>query len=377
VNVPSTTIAPIADPGLCEDDVWAAISASACAAVRWFECPKRSDALSHLLQAIALADRATNGTWAARRPTEFLALLEAPLLNWMPTRLAESLVSRGRPTDFCLDLDAEGGADPEAERVQAKVGSSRARFAVLADGGEREYAAFRRFLIEHGSCGREEAQAAVALSGIGPAELYEPIPAICHIRTAAGSVFYPCPDCRWPMIVQDETLACPWPACAAGGARFQLSGSTIRPVGGRETPSPVPVEGAVRLKRGAWRYTLLPGLTELGLADRLARLPGVSVRLWPGRDRYDLHVELGDKWVWRADVKDWSNPDALAARLQCDQPAGEMLVVVPDRHRWQVSILRHRLNGTNWRPLSCAELVQEVRRRAQPKERRRRRGKGQ
>jgi hypothetical protein len=352
------------------------MTASARAVVRWLEYPGPPGALSDLLHAIALADRATNGKLAARRPTEFLALLETPLSNWLPAPWAEPLISGGRPTDVCRDLDAEGGADPEAERVQAKVGASRARFALLAGGGEREYVAFRRFLIDHGSCQREEAQAAVALSGIGPAELYEPVPAICHMPAPAGPVFYPCPVCRWPMVVRDQTLACSWPACAAGGAQYHIAGTTIRPVGSRPAPQPVPAEGAVRLRRGPWRYTLLPGLAELDLAGRLARLPGVSVRLWPGRDRYDLHVELGNERVWRADVKDWSNPTALAVRLQCNLPATEMLVVVPDRNRWQVSILRHRLGGTNWRPLSSGEFVQEVGRRARPKDGRSRRGKG-
>ena len=347
-------------------DVQAALAANAHAAIRWFGPAGPGESLSILLEAMAVSSRATNGGLSARHPTEFVALLARPLCEWLPTTLDESLVQNDQPTDFCRDLFAEAGDDPEAELVQAKIGDSRKRFALVESGGEREYAAFRRFLIEHGISRRAEAQDAVAMSGVKPTELYEEIPATCRVKHSNGSVFYSCPVCGWAMLSYETELACPWPECVADGARFQLDGDAPRPLGGRLTPTPLAPDDYVRLKRGPWRYTLIPGLVELRLADALSAMEGVSVQLWPGRDRFDLLITIDGSRRWRVDVKDWSNPDALARRLRQDDPLEDIFVVVPDRRRWQVPVLRHRLANTKWQVTSVGELIADVRRRARP-----------
>ena len=344
----------------------AALAASAHAAIRWLEIPGPGESLSTLLTAMAVCARVTNGALPARHPTEFLALLTRPVCEWLPTALDESLVQHDQPTDFCRDLFAEAGVDPEAEMVQAKIGESRKRFALVDGGGEQEYAAFRRYLIEHGVSRRADAQEALAMSGVRLTDLYEDIPAACRVKHSGGSVFYACPFCGWAMLSHDAELACPWPECIAQGARFLIEGDLVRALGGHPTPPALVPDDYVRLKRGPWRYTLIPGLVELRLADALAAMEGVSVQLWPGRDRFDLLVTIEGKRCWRVDVKDWSNPDALSRRLFQDDPSEEMYVVVPDRRRWQVPVLRHRLNNTRWTAMTVSELVTDIRRLIRP-----------
>lgn len=365
-NIGDNSLSDKSASHFASEDVQAALAVNALAAIRWFGPAGPGESLSTLLDAMAVSSRAMNGGLSARHPTEFIALLARPLCEWLPTTLDESLVQNDQPTDFCRDLFAEAGDDPEAELVQAKIGDSRKRFALVEGGGEREYAAFRRFLIEHGISRRAEAQDALAMSGVRPTELYEEIPATCRVKHSTGSVFYSCPVCRWAMLLHETELACPWPECVSDGARFLLDGDAPRPLGGRPTPTPLAPDDYVRLKRGPWRYTLIPGLVELRLADALNRMEDVSVQLWPGRDRFDLLITIDGSRRWRVDVKDWSNPDALAGRLRQGDPSEEMVVVVPDRRRWQVPVLRHRLANTKWQAMSVGELIADVRRSVRP-----------
>src|SRR5208337_1383956 len=107
-------------------------------------------ALPQLRLAMAYVARATGGATVARRPTEFVALLSQPMSTWLPTCERESLVQNDEPTEFCRDIDDESGLDPEAKRVQKKIGDSRNRFA-NRENGFAEYVQFRRFLCQNGT----------------------------------------------------------------------------------------------------------------------------------------------------------------------------------------------------------------------------------
>ncbi len=162
--------------------------------------------------------------------------------------------------------------------------------------------------------------------------------------------------------MRETAVNCHSPTCVAEGASFSRGSrrGQLIALGKCPPPEPVAVDGRVRLRRAVWRYTLLPGLVELDLARSLERLSGVRVTLWPQRDRYDLHVESSDT-VWRADVKDWSNAVALADRLRRQQPEAEMYVVLPDRRRHQLAVLRERTAGTGWLIATVSEFVAALR----------------
>jgi hypothetical protein len=177
------------------------------------------------------------------------------------------------------------------------------------------------------------------------------------------------------MPISEDTVACAGRDCTADGAQFRIGrGGALQSLAGYRAPDPASVEDAVRLRRGTWRYVLLPGLVELELEESLRGLPDISVALWPEIDRYDLHVEhTADKKTWRVDVKDWTNPVALAKRLAGARSETQMHLVVPNRRRWQVTVLREALEGTSWKAVCVSEFVAEVRRhsgRRRPRENR-------
>src|SRR5208337_2148853 len=113
-----------------------------------------------------------------------------------------------------------------------------------------------------------------------------------------------------------------------------------------EPPLQAEATGRKRLRRGAWRYTLQPGLVELDLEVRLRRIKGVEVVLWPALDSYDLRVKAGDS-LWAVDVKDWSSTKFLANHLARQDRTKRLHIVVPEWRSDQIGILRQRCRGLN------------------------------
>lgn len=345
-------------------DVDIALALTARALIAWHSPGNRGDALTGLMAAMSALARAARGDLPARKPHELLALVAQPLSSWLPSDSDDMLIDAGAPSSYCYDLDAEAGPDPAAELAQARVGESRASFALRQE-GEREYRAFRKFLTTHGHARRIDAIRAISPSGLGLGELYEEVPSDCRADRDGVAAFFPCPCCTWPMRVERVLVECASPRCRAEGARYRLldEKGALTPLGARSAVQPVPLDDRVRLRRGVWRYTLLPGLTELSIAGRLECLEGVEVALWPQRDRYDLHVRCQDG-EWRVDVKDWSDPVALARRLLA-RPAGEEFwIVVPDERQRQIPVLEERCRGGKWRFTTASELVRTVERAA-------------
>jgi len=98
------------------------------------------------------------------------------------------------------------------------------------------------------------------------------------------------------------------------------------------------VDAHALVLRQAFRvYWLMPGLTEIRLADRL-RAAGYAVDLWPGLDTVDLEVQ--GKSLPRPlaiDVKDRASPRRLARDLGPGAPPG-----VEGTHRFAVAIPDYR-----------------------------------
>lgn len=341
-----------------------AVASAAAAALAWHDhSVPREVALTRVMRALALARRANEGRppAGANRPQEFIALFKEPLRSWIPQAQDQVLVEDGRSTTFCADVVAEFGTSPEAELVQRKVGDARATFAKRKRGDE-EYTAFRSFLAKNGHARNEDAIRALVASGVPLLELFEEIPSTCRFKNGErGEVYCPCPRCTWPMMISGSVMQCSAAQCREVGARFTLDENGVAaPLGSKAAPQWISVVERLRLRYGAWRYTLLPGLEELSIAERVRRIAGTTVLLWPQRDQYDLHIEHGGR-EWRVDVKDWSDAGSLAASLQRHpHSAGPVCIVVPDRSVDQLPVLRERCTDTSYRFLSARQLIAEV-----------------
>ncbi|MFJ8770378.1 restriction endonuclease-related protein [Streptomyces clavifer] len=308
----------------------------------------------------------------------------------------------GYVTENAFDIDAEQrmvlrilskygkwGGLPDAERLDDEIAQETA-FAQLTKAGDQT-----RYENGRGDLIRCPAGPIGVLSELRlpplVADLYREIPYAAVYR----GWWFACPVCRWPMRVslrrearrQIGIVTC-WhePHRDMGASyRFQpVEGiappvllpdpAPPRPEGPQavlhpdveRVPEAQPTEGSKALLRGVWRYTVVPGLAELALRDRLVER-GVRVELWPAMDAYDLRVHVGrkrsrKKEQWRVDVKDYTSAATLGAQLhaQGGDRGGADWLVVPDHRAKQVPKLSGVAEQYNLRVASASEFGQLV-----------------
>lgn len=276
---------------------------------------------------------------------ELVEQFTQPVEAWLPAAgslLAAGslvLVEDGHPTPNCEDLADDAGGSPLAE-VEQKVIRAAMSHIRGRDDEEATYTAFRRFLVEHATANYADAVTALLSVGLKVAQVYEHVPGMARTRSRGREVFYPCPRCRWPMHVRETSVSCLRSmSCCDAGSRFEVRADGLISLGKLAAPEPVSPDDWVALRPGVWRFTVLPGLEELDLEQRLGRIEGVEVQLWPFVDAYDLDVRRGGHH-WRIDVKDHSSATSLARHLN-DNPVTERTwIIVPHARREQVSRLQ-------------------------------------
>ena len=320
--------------------------------------------LAGVADARSAAARANTGVPPAWTVTDFLTQSRTPSGDWLAVIGGPLLTQGGELTQTAQDLlDESRGPEAEAEVVQALVRKAREVFRKdLTGDRDEKYRDFRRFLIDHPTATIDEAISALRRVGLVPTDLFEDIPPSCR----AGTVSYPCRRCCWPMRLTADIVQCESDRCQHAGARFQRTHRGLIALGKMKRPSPIEVKDLLRLRRGAWRYTLQPGLIELELAAALRELGGVDVALWPALDSYDLHVVAGEN-EWRVDVKDWESTWYLAKHLERQKRRERQVIVVPEWRSRQPEILQQWNSDPNLDFMTFNEFVNVVRDRATPK----------
>lgn len=344
-----------------------ALSLAALAATVWCgrsSSPSRSgdELLRRLMMASAWVSRTRrHHGLAAFSLADLVASFDQPVDSWLPGGGAFALVEDGAPTPICQDLADDSGASVLAE-VEQRVIKTAMDNLLGRDDEAAAYTAFRRFLVEHAHASHAEAAEAVQAVGLELSQVYGRVSARCEVIRDGQRVFYPCPRCRWPMAVRDRYLTCERsPVCLTSGARFAMEEGGLLALGRLAAPDAVPVRGSAALLPGIWRFTVLPGLEELELANRLLKLPGVEVQLWPYVDAYDLDVRLGNNHHWRIDVKDHTSVMALVRHLN-ERPRREVTwIVVPDQRKDQVPVLQRHVQPEAGYQFACSsEIVRRV-----------------
>lgn len=344
-----------APPDSAETD--SLIGEAALAARAWV---RRQDgeesAREFLSRASALAARLHSeptGTTTPRHAGDIARLLECPVVDWLPEPTDEPLVEAGELTLFALDVLETQGREPGEESAQGVMTRAMQNLRPRPDGQQR-YVSLRRALIKGATATPEEALETAQLGRLEPNALYQSIGAEAVEEDSGLS--HPCPRCGWPMQNQGRTVFCLSPACRRAGASFQRLNGQLTPTGEAALPPPFRAGERVRLKPGIWHYTVLPGLTELALAEQLEALPGVTVEYWPDFDRYDLLIRAGEH-QYRVDVKDHTSPTTLLASLGYEIAEW---IVVPDTRRDQVRILRER-GPANMQFTTVSAFVKQIR----------------
>jgi hypothetical protein len=316
--------------------------------------------------------RARGPGTAPTTPSELVSLLHRPLRELLPLSdevpaLAELVLldaddqlSSGAMEIACDYTEGlfEEGCDPattwlprwawqRAEQVERDT-----FHALLQAGDQRAYTASRRFVVQRPAGDpdwlHEERTTNELFAGARPVAGYDAIPLDRRFRhgpDATRASWWPCPTCRWPMMISPPIVQCSY---TPHDARFRLlahtgdgppdlvSTSTKHP----RVPRPSPVGSSVCIDPAVWRFVTVPGLPEIALERLQARLPGVQVQLWPLKDTFDAIITTTTGLRWTVDVKDHAD-----ARTIADDPPAAEHIVIPDHRRGQVHDLRRQLPG--------------------------------
>lgn len=117
----------------------------------------------------------------------------------------------------------------------------------------------------------------------------------CYERVFNMSNYRVCPHCKWTLENKNGAWVCNYGSTCHEQAEF-MNFSTFK-----ETN-----EQYLRLKRGIHRYTLLPGIAEHNIAQKLGQ-SGYKVTMYPNIDEADLLIEK-DGNTLIVDVKDHYHP---------------------------------------------------------------------
>jgi hypothetical protein len=266
----------------------------------------------------------------------------------------------GRPTELCHEL---------ADRVRDGATEYRDRMIIAAAlrlcreyGEEAAYTAFRRLLVMRPVLTESDEFDVLTDTELEPVHelirrIYLPAPR-GYLRDGAYATCRRCLTLLVP--VRDGGWWCERDRCRRQGAAVPV----------RLCPSEV---GSVsQLERPLRQFVTGPGRAEMDVADALIGL-GVSVRMWPGFDAYDVLATFPDGHRWAIDVKDWANPVLLgrqARPVPHYPPYDEAFWVVPqhrvdERPGYVEAYTRHRPANAGGVPLlSDSELVRAARARA-------------
>ena len=258
--------------------------------------------------------------WCATRP-----LSDWPLNLPAGTVGPEDLLLDGesaRPTELCHEW-AERSRDAAGEHLDRVVIHTALRLC-REYGQEETYSAFRDLLVNRPVLTSAEAFEVATDLLMEPVReiiswIYQPVPA-SYLNDGAYATCGRCLTLLTP--TRDGTWWCERDRCRRQGPP---------PIGRRLCPEEV--GEVVQLRRPLRQFVTGPGRAEMELARALKRL-GLTVRMWPGFDSYDLHVTFPAGRVWAIDVKDWASPTLLArtARpVRPDPPYDEAFWVVPRR----------------------------------------------
>ena len=244
----------------------------------------------------------------------FMRAAQEPLVRWAPDMdwdvdgefIAARLVANGEATTECLRLAGPGG-DPEREIEENHGFEMLISLCSNRVDGDDIYRAWRRTVIEHPLLTNWSATVLTDPWLAGVERIDEIIEAFYDRAPESLAIHGELPICTVSKTVLRRD--------GRGFHTESRDPEAIRRARAGEHDTVRYRPGMLYLKRAFRTFWLLPGLTELDLAARLAGL-GWTTSLWPQLDRVDLVAVSTDKTRRIAiDVKDYFSPARLSARF--------------------------------------------------------------
>lgn len=277
-----------------------------------------------------------------RTIASLLACLSLPLEQWLDSSFTQgyrgALQFADEPTMLCHAIAMENNPRQGWELVQQTVKNVR-DLCRTRPHGDDEYRMFRLFLIDHGVVDADRSLDFLIPLQVSFNSLYEPIPEH-FIR--AGQV-YLCPSCGWPMEISRRAVSCGAYWCEQTVGIAQWVGEKLVSVKTSKELQGCSAKNKYRLTPALWTFTLIPGLLELRLRDRITRL-GLTAELWPDVDQADLRFTI-DERTYSLDAKVWHSTKNLGQHLAGSAPT-KAVIVIPDYQAQYVPSLKEQFDPT-------------------------------
>ncbi|WP_083305022.1 MerR family DNA-binding transcriptional regulator [Moorena producens] len=261
-----------------------------------------------------IPDFVTN--WAQLAIKDWTIKINCPE-DWKHVRFIEDQ----QPSGFCLELD--GSYINPLERIQ-KEQMNEVFHKSAQD--PNLYVAFRRFLVTNPviTKGDFDVQRFIKLKPLQQVlgNCYEEAPP----SYKKEGKFYCCGHCGGLMHrTKDNQLKCENKHCA------------------KQNKESIPFkfysnDQVLWLKKGLRYFIHRPGCPEIRLEKQIKKLE-LEVKLYPERDKYDLHIVFPDQTIWAVDVKFWESAYNLAKNLKepipklYKEPYNQAFFVFPDEIR--------------------------------------------
>lgn len=295
---------------------------------------------------------------------------ERPVADW-PVDLPDEAVGpddllldpdSSRPTELCHEW-AEQFPDSATRLYDREIIGTALRLC-RQHGEEDSYTEFRRLLVTRPLLTAADEWAVSTDHVLDPVKdllglIYHPVPN-SYLRDGAYTA---CGRCRTLLTpLQGGGWWCERDRCRRRG----------QPPVGRRHPQDE-TGRLLQLDRPLRQFVTGPGQAEVSLEEQLLAL-GLTVRMWPAYDAYDIHVTFPDGHMWAVDVKDWAHPAFLgraAHQVRQEPPYDEAFWVVPqdrvdDRPGYVATYQRNRPVGADHPLLTDTELVARAKNRLAP-----------
>ncbi|EJM56181.1 restriction endonuclease-related protein [Pseudomonas sp. GM48] len=268
------------------------------------------------------------------------ASLQVPVEEWLPDTIRGELtgallVSSVVPSRICREMHLEYEAREQMDRTQALILRIRDFCKVLPD-GQTLYRTFRRFLIQSPTTQRRPARLIFQPLDVSLDDMYR----APKRHELLGTYLYLCPCCGWAMNVTQPEVACTSQWCEQAGSLFDRQHDQVVRRSNGAVLAGVAAEDILVLQDTFWKFTLLPGLLELQLAEGLQNL-GFTPVLWPDFDESDVRIELDGEYL-DLDAKVWRYPDVLASHLSALPRSKLRWIVIPDYQATSLPFLREK-----------------------------------
>ncbi len=249
-----------------------------------------------------------------------------------------ALVVSNRVSDLCLELSKEAGTSKNIsyELESKKIRDFKDQCRKNIDKYELVYSNGRTLMVKQPVLKQKDLIKKIDklnLSSFSKFFLNEVYVPLSNIERPQ---FKLCPRCKYIQKFESGSYICNSPNC---DNLISIEGLHDQPI------FTIPREEVfewVMVDSGTHKYTTIPGIWEVRLAEELEKKYGAKTFLYPKADIYDIYVKFPNGVEWAIDLKDWSiiGKHQIEELKKVRYQGIDTFIVFPDYKKIDINSLR-------------------------------------